>query len=483
MPLVDININFNAILPEIFLTAVGLTVLLLDFFLPKKDKAVLGVISIGGLLILLPLVLFTSGSKPSFGGMVISDHFSAFFKIIIILAGILVILMSMDYLKKMRIYSGEYYYIILFATLGMMVMVSSNDLLNLYVGLELMALSFYILVALRVHESRSVEGALKYFVLGTLSSGILLYGISFAYGFSGSTNLTEIAQMTTRASVQDPFLLLAMALIVVGFSFKVALFPFHIWAPDAYEGAPTPITALLSVGSKTAAFAVFLRVFIVAFPAYQPQWSKLLWILSATTMIFGSVVAISQKNIIRMLAYSSIAHAGFIIIGLLVYNQTGVSGILFYLLVYFFMNMGAFAIVTVLAKSNGSGEQISDYRGLASRHPLLAFSMTLFLLSLAGVPPTGGFVAKFIILASAIDAHYYWLAVIGVVAAAIALFFYAKIIFYMYMKESPGDIEIQKTGLAYRLVFFITATATLILGLYPAPFIELGVNAIKPLLM
>jgi NADH-quinone oxidoreductase subunit N len=483
MPLADININFNAILPEIFLTVVGLAVLLLDFFLPKKNKFVLGIISIGGLFILLPLVLFTSGSKPSFGSMVLSDHFSAFFKIIIILAGILVILISMDYLKKMKIYSGEYYYIILFATLGMMVMVSSNDLLNLYVGLELMALSFYILVALRVHESRSVEGALKYFVLGTLSSGILLYGISFAYGFSGSTNLIEIAKMAARASAQNPFLLLAMALIVVGFSFKVALFPFHIWAPDAYEGAPTPITALLSVGSKTAAFAVFLRVFIVAFPAYQPQWSKLLWILSAATMIFGSVVAISQKNIIRMLAYSSIAHAGFIIIGLLVYNQTGVSGILFYLLVYIFMNMGAFAIVTLLAKNNGSGEQISDYRGLASRHPLLAFSMTLFLLSLAGVPPTGGFAAKFIILASAIDAHYYWLAVIGVVAAAIALFFYAKIIFYMYMKESPGDIEIQKTGLAYRLVFFITATATLILGLYPAPFIEMGVNAIKPLLM
>jgi NADH-quinone oxidoreductase subunit N len=292
-----------------------------------------------------------------------------------------------------------------------------------------------------------------------------------------------MAQMAASASAPNPFLLLAMALIAIGFSFKIALFPFHIWAPDAYEGAPTPITALLSVGSKAAAFAVFLRVFMVAFPAYQPQWSKLLWILSAATMIFGSVVAISQKNIIRMLAYSSIAHAGLIIVGLLVYNQTGISGILFYLLVYTFMNMGAFAVVTLLAKSNGSGEHISDYKGLAARHPVLAFSMTIFLLSLAGVPPTGGFVAKFIILAAAIDAHYYWLAVIGVIAAAIALFFYAKIIFYMYMKESSADDEIQKTGLAYRLVFFISATGTLLLGLYPAPFIEMGVNAIKPLLM
>ena len=466
-----------------FITAIGLLVLVLDFFLSRNKKTLLGVLSVTGLFILLPLVFFTTGSSPSFGGMVLADPFSAFFKIIIILAGIMATLISMDYLKKMKMYNGEYYYIILFATLGMMVMVSSNDLLNLYVGLELMALSFYILVALRFNESRSVEGALKYYVLGTLSSGILLYGISFAFGFSGTTNLTEMAQMSARASVQNPFLLLAITLIAIGFSFKVALFPFHIWAPDAYEGAPTPVTALLSVGSKTAAFAVFLRVFIVAFPAFQPQWSKILWILSAVTMIFGSVVAISQKNIIRMLAYSSIAHGGMIIVGLLVYNQIGASGILFYLLVYIFMNMGAFALVTLLAKSDGSGELISEYKGLASRHPLLAFSMTLFLLSLAGVPPTGGFVAKFIILAAAIDAHYYWLAVIGVVSAAIALFFYAKIIFYMYMKESTGDMPYQKTGWTYRFVFFITATGTLILGIYPAPFIEMGVKAVKPLLM
>ena len=479
----NLNINFSAILPELFLTAVGLLVLLLDFFLSREKKALLGYLSVAGLLFLLPLVVLTTESKPSFGGMVIADPFSAFFKIIIILAGFLALLMSMDYLKKMRIHNGEYYYIILFATLGMMVMVSSNDLLNLYVGLELMALSFYVLVALRFNESRSAEGALKYFVLGTLSSGILLYGISFTFGFSGTTNLTEIAQMSTRASVQNPFLLLALALIAIGFSFKVALFPFHIWAPDAYEGAPTPVTALLSVGSKTAAFAVFLRVFIVAFPAFQPQWSKILWILSAATMIFGSVVAISQKNIIRMLAYSSIAHGGMIIVGLLVYNQIGASGILFYLLVYIFMNMGAFALVTLVAKRDGSGELITDYKGLSSRHPFLAFSMTLFLLSLAGVPPTGGFAAKFIILAAAIDAHYYWLAVIGVISAAIALFFYAKIIFYMYMKDAPGDTPIEETGWSYRFVFFITATGTLVLGLYPGPFIDMGVNAIRPFFM
>ena len=349
-------------------------------------------------------------------------------------------MISMDYLKRIKNDSGEYYYIILFATVGMMVMASANDLLNFYVGLELMALAFYILVAFRIHETRSAEGALKYFVLGALSSGILLYGISFTYGFSGTTNLLEISRQAGNISSRDPFLLLALALVTVGFSFKVALFPFHIWAPDAYEGAPTPVTALLSVGSKAAAFAGFMRVFMVAFPAFQPQWSKLLWILSAATMVFGSVVAIAQKNMVRMLAYSSIAHAGVILIGLLVYNQSGISGILYYLLVYTFMNMGAFAVVTLCVSSSKRGEMISDYRGFASHRPVAAFALTVFLLSLAGVPPTGGFAAKFIILAAAIDAHYYWLAAIGVLASGIALFFYARVIFIMYMKTRSMDM-------------------------------------------
>jgi NADH-quinone oxidoreductase subunit N len=345
MSIDSLNINFSAILPEIFLTAVALVVLIFDFFLPKQRKAILGYLSIAGLVILLPIVILSAGTRPAFGDMVVADHFAVFFKIIFILAAIFTILISIEYLKRVKIDSGEYYYIILFATVGMMVMASSNDLLNFYVGLELMALSFYILVAMRVNETRSVEGALKYFVLGALSSGILLYGISFTYGTSGTTNLMEISRQAGNVSAGNSFLLLALALIAVGFSFKVALFPFHIWAPDAYEGAPTPVTALLSVGSKAAAFAVFLRVFVVAFPEFQPQWAKLLWILSAATMVFGSVVAIAQKNIIRMLAYSSIAHAGVILIGLLVFNQNGLSGVLYYLLVYTFMNMGAFTVV------------------------------------------------------------------------------------------------------------------------------------------
>ena len=482
MTIESLNISFTAVLPEIFLTCLALTVLVLDLFLGRKNKAVLGIISVAGLIGLLPIVVLSIDGQPSFGGTVIADHYAAFFNIIFILAGILATLISIDYLEKEAIHRGEYYYIILFAILGMMVMASSFDLLNVYVGLELMALSFYILVAQRYKDIRSAEGALKYFVLGALSSGILLYGLSFAFGFGGSTNLNDIALHAVSVSSPDPFLILAVILIIGGFAFKVALFPFHLWAPDAYEGAPTPITALLSVGSKAAAFAVFLRIFLVALPEFQPEWSRLLWVLSAATMIFGTAVAIAQKNIIRMMAYSSIAHAGTILIGMLVSNRTGISGMLYYLLVYTFINIGVFAVVTLVVRSDGTGENIGDYRGLGSRQPILAFFMTLFLLALAGVPPTAGFVAKFYILASAIEAHYYWLATIGVITTAIALFFYAKVIFYMYMREPDGTLELGATGLVGRTVLLIAAAGTVIPGVYPAPFVELAIEAIKPLL-
>jgi NADH-quinone oxidoreductase subunit N len=477
-----LNISLTAVMPEILLTGLALIVLVLDFFLSKRRKFILGYISVAGQLMLLPTILVSIHANPAFGGTVMADRFAAFFNVIFVAAGILTTLISMDYLEKENIYRGEYYYIILFAILGMMVMACANDLLNVFVGLELMALSFYILIAQRYHQIKAVEGALKYFILGALSSGILLYGISFALGFGGTTNLPEIAQNAAAGSARSPFLLLAIIFIAGGLAFKIALFPFHLWAPDAYEGAPTPITALLSVGSKAAAFAVFLRIFIVAFPQFQPQWLKLLWLLSAATMIFGSVVAIVQKNIIRMMAYSSIAHAGIIIIGLLVYNQTGVSGVLYYLLVYTFMNIGVFSVVTLLLKGDGNGENISDFKGLGTRNPAIAFFMALFLLALAGVPPTGGFAAKFFILAAAIDAQFYWLAAIGVMATAVALFFYVKVIFYMYMQDAGGAIETVRSGPAGKTVLIIAAAGTVIPGVYPAPFMEMAINAIKPLL-
>ena len=467
--------------------------LVLDLFLKKERNWMLGYLSVIGLLIILPLASSIVETEATFGGMVLADRFSGFFNVIFILSAVLTLIISMDYNKKAGITKGEYYYITLFAVLGMMVMASSNDLLNLYVGLELMALSFYVLVAFRPGGAKSAEGALKYFILGALSSAVLLYGISFVYGFSGTTNIAELGRVLATPPYpplvkgggggDNQFLFLAIAFIVAGFSFKIAAFPFHIWAPDAYEGAPLPVTAFLSIGSKAAAFAVFLRVFIVAFPAIRPHWGGLLWALSAATMLFGSVVAISQKNIVRMLAYSSIAHAGIIMMGLLVYNSRGVSASMYYLLVYTFMNMGAFTAAAVYMGRDGGGELISDYRGLASRQPLLALLMALFLLSLAGIPPTGGFAAKFFILASAIDAGYYYLAATAVIATAISLYFYARVIFYMFIKEAEAGMDVRRAGVPSAVVLAVTAIATMVLGLYPQPFIDMAVAALKPLIL
>ncbi len=475
--------NFSSIWPEVILTAIAIMILILDFFVRKENKSLLGYLSVLGLLALIPVAVMTVDTDTSFGGMVKADGFAAFFNVIFLISAIFTILISIDYTKKMNIQRGEYYSLTLFATLGMMVMASANDFVNLYVGLETMAISFYVLVAIRVDNRKSVEGALKYFVLGALSSGILLYGISFAYGFSGTTSLSGIASISTKLSSQSPFLLLALALIIVGFGFKIAAFPFHIWSPDAYEGAPVPVAGFLSVGSKAAAFAVFLRVFVAAFPAFHGHWVDLLWMLSAATMVYGSVVAISQRNIVRMLAYSSIAHAGVMLMGLLVYNDIGAAGILYYLLVYTFMNLGAFTVITMFVRKDGKGTEISDYRGLAATRPLMAFLLALFLLSLAGVPPTGGFTAKFFILAAVISARYYWLAAIGVLSTVIALFFYAKVIFYMYMKEPEEAEDLPVMGAAYSVVLILTALGTIVTGVYPAPFMDIAIKVIKPFFM
>ncbi|MBI5971183.1 MAG: NADH-quinone oxidoreductase subunit N [Deltaproteobacteria bacterium] len=484
MPIETLNVNLLSILPMALVAILALSMLVLDFFLKKGDKGAIGYLSIIGLLIVLPIASNAIEGAPAFGGMVIADAFSAFFNCIFILAAVFALYLSVDYLKRINSETGEYYYIVLFAVAGMMVMSSANDLIALYVGIELMALSFYVLTAFRVRDTKSSEGGLKYFVLGALSSGILLYGISFTYGFSGTTNISDIARLAGGAGANNTFMLLGVVLTAAGFAFKIAAFPFHVWAPDAYEGAPTPVTALISIGSKAASFAVFLRVFIVAFPAFQSHWWKLLWALSAATMLYGSVVAIPQKNIIRMLAYSSIAHAGVILIGIVALNGAGAAGVMYYLLVYAFMNMGAFAIVMYLGRVRGNGEYVSDYAGMSSRHPVIAFLMALFLLSLAGIPPTGGFMAKFFILSAAIKARYYWLAAIGVVSTAISLFFYARVVFYMYMKDAEGDSPAPagRPALAYDVVIYITAAMTMLLGLYPAPFMEIAIKAVEPLI-
>ena len=483
MTLIDtLNIRMVAILPEILLACLAIGVLVVDFFLKPDKQAVLGYISVLGLLIVLPVTAISMSPGTAFGGAVMADPFAIFFSVILIVGAVLTLFISTAYLPKMQCFKGEYYPLVLFATLGMLVLVKASDLITFYVGLELMALCFYVLVALKVRGKGIMEGALKYFVLGALSSGILLYGMSFVFGATGSTRLDMIAQKVVADSLGHPYLMLGVALTVVGFGFKVALFPFHIWAPDAYEGAPTPVTAFLSVGSKAAAFAVFMRLFLVAFPGLQTQWVPLLWALSAATMIFGSLVAIVQTNIVRMLAYSSIAHAGIIMIGLLTTNASGLAGMLYYLMVYLFMNMGAFTLVSWYVQTDGGGEEIANYSGLAAKHPMAALMMTVFLLALAGIPPTGGFLAKFFLFAAAVKAQEYWLAGIGVIATAVALFFYTKVIFYMYMKPPASGLLIARMGVAYKIVIFVTVVGTLVTGIYPGPFIDMARWIVEPFL-
>ncbi len=471
------DINLYPIIPEILLTFLAIGVLMIDLLVKKSAKSILAIISVAGLICIMIVTPFTMDSTPVLNGMISSGGFSTFFDILFLLSAVVAIIVSTKYLDKMNMQKGEYYALILFATLGMMIMAGALDFVAMYVGLELMALAIYILVAFRRNNQLSIEGALKYFILGAFSSAILLYGISFIYGYTGNTNYTVIGNLLMGASSQ-PIALAGVLLIIVGFSFKVSMFPFHSWTPDAYEGAATPVTAFMSVAPKAAAFAIFVKVFVVSFGDTQPMWSQIIWILSLLTMLFGSLLAVVQKNIIRMLAYSSIAHTGIIIIGLMTYSAASLADVLYYMMVYTFMNLGSFAVIVFCIDKNRKGEFIEDYKGLGASNPWMAFLLALFLLSLAGIPPTGGFLAKFYIFAEAINEGYYVLSAIGIATTAITLFVYAKVIFYMFLAEKGAEqtVEVDIPG---GVVLGLMGLATVILGLYPAPFMKFALTSIE----
>lgn len=461
--------------PELILTALVCGVLLIDLFVPRDRKHILGIISLIGLAMVLLVSWHLRPGDQSlllFGGMVALDNFALYFKLVFILVVSLVIAISLKYLPIEDINLGEYYGMLLFATLGMILMAASTDLVSIYLSLELMSLSIYILAGFIKHDPKSIEAALKYFLLGAFSSGILLYGMALLYGLTGSTNLAEIGTYLARHDTAGSLtLLLAMILLVAGFAFKVAAVPFHMWAPDVYEGAPTPIAAFMSVGPKAAAFAALMRIFLVAIVAAQEHWTSIFWGLAVLSMTVGNVVAVVQTNLKRMLAYSSIAHAGYILIGIVAGNQIGYASVLLYVLVYVFMNLGAFSMILLLCNRTRRGDQISDFTGLAWTSPWAAAAFVIFFLSLAGIPPTGGFVAKLYIFAAAIQANYVWLAVIGVLNSAVSLYYYFRVVMAMYMEEAPEPIALS----AHPVLVFSLAVmvlGTLFLGLYPGPFID-----------
>jgi len=405
-------------------------------------------------------------------GLISVDAFATFFKGIFLLAAAFTVLLSRRYLETEGASHGEYLFLVLCATLGMMFMASGTDLIVIFVGLETMAIAFYILAGLLKPDRRSNEAAVKYFLLGTFSLGILLYGISILYGMSGTTNLRALA-IAVADQGRDPWLILALILVVAGIGFKIAAVPFHMWAPDVYEGAPTPITAFLSVGSKAASFAMLLRIFLEGLPSLSGDWRILFYVLAVVTMTVGNIAALTQSNTKRMLAYSSIAHAGYLLIGVVAGTTRGVAAMLIYFAMYAFMQMGAFAVVILLRRADVIGDELKDLGGLLARQPFAAVAMLIFMLSLGGIPPTAGFMGKFWLFSAAIDANYVWLAVIGVLNSAVSLYYYLRVVVFMFMKgEAAGSRPVLSPALATALV--VALAGTLILGIYPQPVFELA---------
>ena len=458
--------DFYYILPELVLTAGALLLLIVDVLLPKGRGATLAWVTLAVIgATLASLVPFESTHVEVAHGLLAVDRFALFFKIVFLISAAITVLMSVRYLSVEGASPGEYYFLVLCATLGMMIVAGGIDLITIFIGLETMTVSFYILAGFIKPNQRSNEAAVKYFLLGAFSVGILLYGMSLLYGLSGTTNLRTMAG-AFNGQEHDPRLVLAVILVVAGVGFKIAAVPFHIWAPDVYEGAPTPITAFLSVGSKAASFAMLLRIFLEGLPAMSGDWRLLFYVLSIVTMTVGNFAALTQTNLKRMLAYSSIAHAGYVLIGVVAGTARGVTATLIYLLIYAFMQMGAFTVIVLLRRTDEIGDELKDFSGLHVRNPFAAFAMLLFLLSLGGIPPTAGFMGKFWLFSAAIDAGYYWLAVIGVLNSAVSLYYYIRVVVFMYLKKETIGSE-PRTSPALAVALAVAVIATLVLGVYP----------------
>jgi NADH-quinone oxidoreductase subunit N len=457
--------DFYYILPEIVLTTGALALLVADVLLPRGNRA-LPWITVGVLgATALALIPVSGIDRTIANGLMAIDAFALFFKALFLLAAIMTVLMSVRYLELEGASPGEYYFLILCSTLGMIIMASGIDLITSFIGLETMAVSFYILAGFIKPNQRSNEAAVKYFLLGAFSLGILLYGMSLLYGLSGTTSFHAMAAVFAGRE-RDPLLVLAVILVVAGMGFKIAAVPFHMWAPDVYEGAPTPVTAFLSVGSKAASFAMLLRLFVEALPSMTSDWQLLFEVLAIVTMTVGNLAALTQTNIKRLLAYSSIAHAGYLLMGVVAGTARGYAAMMIYLLIYSFMQLGAFAVIIMLRRRDVVGDELKDLSGLHFRHPMAAFAMLLFMLSLGGIPPTAGFMGKFWLFGAAIESGYVTLALIGVLNSAVSLYYYVRIVVFMYLKkETTGSEPAASPALALTLA--VAVAATLVLGVFP----------------
>jgi NADH-quinone oxidoreductase subunit N len=473
--------QLDAIIPMLCVTLAGLVVLLAEAFRGRGEKMPIGGLAIIGLVGagIATLLLWDSGAEDSFG-VVTADKFGLFVNLVLIGIGLLTVVFSSQTIERDRLPAGEYYAMTLFALVGMMLMAQATDLLVIFLALETMSIAVYVLTGMRREQQQSTEAAFKYFLLGAFASSFFLYGIAFLYGVTGTTNIDRLSTTIAAQSMSgNPMILLGTGLLIVGFAFKIAAVPFHMWSPDAYEGAPTVVTGFMSTGVKAAAIAAFVRVFLKGLDPMIADWAPVLWWVAAATMVVGTVVGVAQTSLKRMLAYSSIAHGGYLLAGLVAGNDVGKASILFYLAAYALTNLGAFGIIALLGSRERANDDLRDYAGLWQSHPGLTMLMTFFLLSLGGFPPTAGFIAKWYVFSAAIGSGYYGLAIIGFLSSVVSVFFYLRIVVMMYMTDRdarPVPPPISAVAMAGLVVAMI---GVLYLGVLPSRVIDIAQASIS----
>lgn len=467
--------DYGAVVPLVLLSIFAIGILIFDLFLSKDEKYLNGILSLIGFIVsLLSYYWLRDYHVIAFGGFFILDMLSIFFSILFCLIGGMTVLLSFNYLRIERVDKGEYYVLLMFATVGMMLLAGAGNLVMIFLGIETMSIPIYILAGFRRNKAQSVESALKYFLMGAFSTGFLLFGIALIYASTGTFSLQEIAAFRHDALSMEIFKV-GIGMLIIGLGFKISAVPFHMWTPDVYQGAPTPVTGFMAVGVKAAGFAVLIRLFYIAFADIGVNWKWIIMTLSILTMLVGNISALSQKNIKRMLAYSSIAHAGYLLAALVPGTQEATAGILFYLIAYAIMNLGAFGCIILTSWRNAEGDELKDFRGMGWEKPVMGVILTIFMLSLAGIPPTAGFLGKFYIFSAIIKSQYYGLAVIGILNSLISVFYYLRVIVVMYMEPKEVEIHSDDTSIFARGAFVAgallgSAALTIFLGLWPQYF-------------
>ncbi|MGP8246034.1 MAG: NADH-quinone oxidoreductase subunit N [Bryobacteraceae bacterium] len=462
-------------LPEILLTLTGSLFMVLIPLMKRRSSPLFGHLSVLALIAAIAAaVAGASNPGPAFGGMLMVDGFATFFRVLVMGVGILIVLVSYRFLARQDGETGEFHALLLFSIAGQCLMAAASDLIIIFIGLEISSISSYVLVGYFRDDKRANESALKYFLLGSFATAFFLYGVALVYGATGTTNLDAARRSIGSLDAVPPVMIfLAAALMLVGLGFKVSASPFQMWAPDVYQGAPTPVAAFLSAGPKAAAFAIFLRIFLTAFQPIGAHWEPLVWGAALLSMTVGNFAALTQSNFKRMLAYSSIAHAGYVLVALTARSEIGTAAAMFYLVAYALMNVGAFAVVSHLSGRGEKYTAIEDFKGLAQKQPLTAAMLTIFLLSLIGVPLTGGFFGKFYIFKAALESHLVWLTVLGLLNSAVAAYYYLRILVMMYMYEPGAATEaLEPLTPAMGAALILPALGTLFLGIFPGWVLE-----------